>query len=499
MGVPATVDMNVRRVAPGSAPAGGLSEKVWTLEGVEELIDDCVGGPECDRSARNRAYARALALLEESGADRNTARSALIAFACEVIAGAAVGLTADLPALRRLIGRLQSGPGISAVELGSALIGAPELLRLAPQPAIEVELALLLAFSSSESVSLWRLSDDGRPGVIACSGDDAAADARARRFAARLLSGKPDKQRAPHPDISGVVFDSDDDQVALVCRGSGSASDREPLLTAAARALALALANTTHVARASATDDRTGATDNRAEGPGEQMTAAERRLARVRFDLHDGPQQDLMLLAEDLRLFRSQIDTVLACDHTRAIVLGRFDDLEARLVALEGDLRRISVSAESPFLHRESLAQALARVTDAFQPRSGIAPHVDLHGDLSNLTDSQHLTLLCLIREALANIHEHADAKRVAISVSATTDGVSASVTDDGQGFEPETTLIEAARRGHLGLVGMHERVHMLGGRTQIDSRPGGPTVVSVNLPPAPRSASRRALPAVLS
>jgi signal transduction histidine kinase len=72
----------------------------------------------------------------------------------------------------------------------------------------------------------------------------------------------------------------------------------------------------------------------------------------------------------------------------------------------------------------------------------------------------------------------------VAITLSAGPDGVEATVTDDGHGFDPETTLVEAARGGHLGLVGMHERVHLLGGRTQIDSRPGGPTVISVSLPP---------------
>ena len=56
-------------------------------------------------------------------------------------------------------------------------------------------------------------------------------------------------------------------------------------------------------------------------------------------------------------------------------------------------------------------------------------------------------------------------------------------MSDDGRGFDPETTVARAARAGRLGLVGMHERVRMLGGQTQIDSRPGGPTVVSAVLP----------------
>jgi NarL family two-component system sensor histidine kinase YdfH len=62
-------------------------------------------------------------------------------------------------------------------------------------------------------------------------------------------------------------------------------------------------------------------------------------------------------------------------------------------------------------------------------------------------------------------------------------DGVEARITIDGRGFDPDTTLVQSARDGHLGLVGVHERVRMLGGRTQIESRPRGPTVISAHVP----------------
>jgi signal transduction histidine kinase len=61
--------------------------------------------------------------------------------------------------------------------------------------------------------------------------------------------------------------------------------------------------------------------------------------------------------------------------------------------------------------------------------------------------------------------------------------GIRAEISDDGCGFDTESTLVRAARAGRLGLVGMHERVRMLGGRTEIVSRPGGPTVISATLP----------------
>jgi signal transduction histidine kinase len=212
------------------------------------------------------------------------------------------------------------------------------------------------------------------------------------------------------------------------------------------------------------------------------MHQTERQLARLRFDLHDGPMQDVMLLAEDLRMFRSQLDEVLQEHPLRRVLVGRLDDLQAMLVALDGDLRRISALLQSPFTRVQSFPATLAQLTSAFAQRTDVIPEVQLEGDLSGLSDSQQITLLSLFREALSNIREHSEADRVSITVRSDHDGVGATVTDNGRGFDPEVALVEAASKGHLGLVGMHERARMLGGSTQIDSRPGGPTIISVKL-----------------
>jgi signal transduction histidine kinase len=223
--------------------------------------------------------------------------------------------------------------------------------------------------------------------------------------------------------------------------------------------------------------------------------SAARALSRLRFDLHDGPQQDVIMLAEDLRMFRDQLAEVVekpASGVRRDRILGRVDDLEARLVALEGDLRRISGSMLSPFLLAAALPDAIAEIAEAFAERTEIEPQMNLGGDLASLSDSQQIALLALIREALSNIREHSDARHVTINVSRRGEVVDATVTDDGRGFDPETALVRAARSGHLGLVGMHERVRLLGGQTKIDSRPGGPTVISVSMPAWPVAEPRR-------
>jgi signal transduction histidine kinase len=189
------------------------------------------------------------------------------------------------------------------------------------------------------------------------------------------------------------------------------------------------------------------------------------------------------VLAEDLRLFRDQLEVVLASAPQRKLVHGRLEDLDAQLVALDSELRRISneVHAASVLLNRP-FSGALDELTRTFEARTGVRPRAVVEGDMSLLSGSQQIALLNVIHEALTNIREHSDATRVAITVSAGEQGIDAQITDNGCGFDVEATLVRAARKGRLGLVAMHERVRLLGGQCRIDSRRGGPTSINVAL-----------------
>jgi nitrate/nitrite-specific signal transduction histidine kinase len=124
----------------------------------------------------------------------------------------------------------------------------------------------------------------------------------------------------------------------------------------------------------------------------------------------------------------------------------------------------------------------LRDVAQAFAARTNIEPRLTLEGEMRLLSVSQQIALLNIIHEALTNIREHSKATQVEIAVSVNEEGVEAQVSDNGQGFDLEATLMRAARRGRLGLVAIHERVRLLGGQCRIDSRIGGPTVVWVGL-----------------
>jgi signal transduction histidine kinase len=421
--------------------------------------------------ARDRArdHARGLAGV---GGPGGAAFGVLIGVA-ELLAEVMPELGGHPEACGEMIARLSRDTDLPALLIARQLIGGGRLLSLPPADGLDATLTLLAAVAGSPSLSVWTTATAT---TLRCLAQIGVLSSRVAEDVARHgltnLAGESPGVPAPLGDgwfiwslppvgrIDGPVG------VLVAMAPPGATPTLESLAGAALPTLAV-------LAERARGDERDAISG-----------AVQRRLARLRFDLHDGPQQDVVLLAQDLRLFRDQLRPMVADDPDRDRVVGRLDDLEAQLVALDGDLRRLSTAVQSPFLASGTLDEALTEISLAFAQRTGIEPATRLGGDLGALTESQQITVLALVREALSNVRKHSDAEHVSITVAADPAGVAVEVADDGSGFDTETALGRAARTGHLGLVGMHERVRMLGGRTQIVSRPGGPTVISAVLPP---------------
>ena len=216
----------------------------------------------------------------------------------------------------------------------------------------------------------------------------------------------------------------------------------------------------------------------------ELLEASERRLTRLGFDLHDGPLQDLLVLGQDLTLFADQLGGVSGIeDRERRLLRGRLEDLQAQLEAVEASLRLVSTSAHASVLSNLPFAAAVGDLANVFAARSGIDPRVRLEGDLASISSSQRIALLSVVGEALNNVREHSDASEVEVAIALQAAGVKVRVLDNGQGFDVEAMLLSAGRRGRIGLAGIYERVRLLDGACEIDSRPGGPTTISITLP----------------
>jgi signal transduction histidine kinase len=447
----------------------GASSVLTRLRRVEDVFGEW-GCPDQHTfvQARERAREHALDLLAGDAGDQKAPAAVLVA-ATELFSALKVELAASPGDTARLVTRLEEVAAVARVELAREVLRAPELLAVSPHLAAEVQLGLLLAFAPLRSVSLWMLDADGR---VSCARHVGAGrpSRGAAQLAKRLLAGlRP--ELGPRRLLLGLaVGHAQHPAAALV--GSAHPRERERCRRFMTEALPML----------SAIVERERLLAENVASERALVEASERKLTRLGFDLHDGPIQDVALLAQDLRLFAEQLEDVLVTRTERRRFHGRLEDLDAQVIALDAELRRLAgevQTASVPLV--KPFPVALRERVQAFSTRTGVKPQLTLDGDMELLSTSQQIAMLNIVQEALSNIREHAQASSVTIDVSTRQGGVEATITDDGRGFDMELTLMRAAREGRIGLVAINERVRLLGGRCHIHSRPGGPTVVSVS------------------
>jgi signal transduction histidine kinase len=262
-----------------------------------------------------------------------------------------------------------------------------------------------------------------------------------------------------------VVDRWDRPHAALVARGRGAESEHlDEYLEEAAAALAPLL-------------ERASLFDRRVQREHDLVAAGERRLLRLGFDLHDGPLQEIVALAEELRAASTQISAVVP-DDFRQRVHGRFNDVHARLGALDESLREIAHSIRSTTAVARPVPDAVESELRALKNATGIEVGLQVEGDLDDLSDSQKIVLFRVVQEALSNVRKHSGAGRVSVALRSRRTFVDLTVADDGCGFDPRRLDTE-----RLGLSGISERVRLLGGAVEVETTPGSGTTVRATLP----------------
>lgn len=100
-----------------------------------------------------------------------------------------------------------------------------------------------------------------------------------------------------------------------------------------------------------------------------------------------------------------------------------------------------------------------------------------------NRSASMVLTVLYRIaQEALTNVARHSKASHVEVTIEVLEKAIRMTIKDDGQGFQV-TGKAGSRKKNRLGLIGMRERAEMIGGSFHVNSAPGGPTMVRVEIP----------------
>jgi two-component system sensor histidine kinase UhpB len=149
-------------------------------------------------------------------------------------------------------------------------------------------------------------------------------------------------------------------------------------------------------------------------------------------------------------------------------------------------LRSLVLELRPTMLETAGLAPTLRWLASQHEERTGMATHVA--GQLSDVPSDLAIACFRAVQEALTNVTRHAQAQHVWIDLNQTDGTLELAVRDDGVGFDVAKTFDQAPRFGHLGLLGMKERIQILGGDIEVDSEPAHGTRISISLPAAART-----------
>jgi signal transduction histidine kinase len=145
------------------------------------------------------------------------------------------------------------------------------------------------------------------------------------------------------------------------------------------------------------------------------------------------------------------------------------------------DMRTMSYLLHPPLIEELGLLGAMRDYADGFAERSGIRVDLDIPKDFPRLSKTTELTLFRVMQESLANIHQHADSSTASIALTRSESHVILEIRDGGRGIhnEDQNTTVGEPRVG-VGIAGMRERTHQVGGRLEIQSTPKGTTVTAM-------------------
>jgi two-component system sensor histidine kinase DegS len=209
-----------------------------------------------------------------------------------------------------------------------------------------------------------------------------------------------------------------------------------------------------------------------------QITRAqEDERKRIARELHDDTAQALIDLSrrlDNLATSREQLSET---------AIERLEEFQELIDSILRGVRRFSRDLRPSVLDDLGLLPALEWLTANLMEEDGIKTELEVHGDRRRLPPEVELALFRIVQEALNNVRRHSQASRVVTVVEFGEGRVRLTVDDNGHGVELPGRMGDLATAGKLGLIGMHERAHLVDGILAVRSEPGKGTIVTVDVP----------------
>jgi PAS domain S-box-containing protein len=199
----------------------------------------------------------------------------------------------------------------------------------------------------------------------------------------------------------------------------------------------------------------------------------EQEKSRIARELHDELGQLLTMLQMDLAWCREKLPP------GNEAFAAKVDRMATLLKGTIAATRRIAADLRPLMLDDLGLVPSIEWLVENFRQRSGIACELSVDRRELALSKAQSSAVFRIVQESLTNVAKHAQAAHADIAIERDDGALVVRIEDDGVGFSPQAPR----KQNSFGLLGLRERVSLLGGEVTIESAPGAGTIIEVRLP----------------
>ena len=204
--------------------------------------------------------------------------------------------------------------------------------------------------------------------------------------------------------------------------------------------------------------------------------AHEEERNRIARDLHDDTIQTMIAVSRRLDDVASRDSSTL--EEVLSSLAHLREDVDGALIRT----RRFIQDLRPPTLEYLGLVAALRELATQIQEQWSIEVNFEVKGSERRFTSEEELLIYRIGQESLRNIWKHSKATKAKLTIRFGENKTSITVSDNGKGCELGESS-EFLKAGKLGLMGMKERAHLLGGTLEMRSKPGKGTTIILELP----------------
>ncbi len=191
-------------------------------------------------------------------------------------------------------------------------------------------------------------------------------------------------------------------------------------------------------------------------------SAQEEERTRLARELHDDTIQAVIALKQRVQLAQKSVK-----DQHGKLTLKELETLAEQTIE---NLRRLTRALRPIYLEDLGLVTALEMLSREMNQTNKLTVNFYKTGQERRLPREVELSLYRIAQEALNNVAKHAQADRAELKIAFDESAIQMEVSDNGSGFVAPKSPTEFAPKGHFGLLGIHERVDLIGARLEIES-----------------------------